>query len=190
MDEKAVHELIRKKQAEDSIRQEFEGTLADRVARYLEVKPHEIVPYTHFSAISAECSLLFRDGHYYGCIALTQAVAEALVRFLCTKNTFKPVKKFEENVRKLSTRTFISDKVKESLLKIWEGRDDYHHLNTSIENDRQTLEELAREKTRLLVEVERDVFRFTIVDCKINPENRKYWDISSDQMQVFLRLDP
>ena len=190
MDEKTIHELIQKEQIKDSIRQEFEGTLADRVARYLEVKPHEIVPYTHFSAILVECSLLFRDGHYYGCIALTQAVAEALVRFLCTKNSFKPVKKFEENVGKLSTRTFISDKVKESLLKIWERRDDYHHLNTSIQNDRQTLEELSREKTRLLVEIEKEVFLFTLVDGKINPENPKYWDISGNQAQVFLRLEP
>ena len=190
MDDKARDELIQRKQVEDSIRQEFEGTLADRVARYLEVKPHQTVPYTHFSTISAECSFLFRDGHYYGCIALTQAVAEALVRFLCTKNSFKPVKRFEKNVEKLSTRTFISDKVKVSLLKIWERRDDYHHLNTSIENDRQTQEEMAREKTRLLVDIEREVFRFTWVDGKLNPENQRYWNMSGNQAQVFLRFYP
>ena len=190
MDEKTIHELIQKKQAEDSIREEFEGTLADRVDRYVQVKPHEIVPYTHFSTISAECSFLFRDGHYYGCIALTQAVAEALVRFLCKKNSFRPVKNFENNIEKLSVRNFISDKVKESLLKIWEKRNDYHHLNPNVETDRQTLEELAREKVRLLVEVEKEVFRFTSVDGKINPENPKYWDISGNQAQVFLRLEP
>lgn len=190
MDEKTINELIQKKRLEESIRQDFEGTLADRVARYLEVKPHEIVPYTHFSTISAECSFLFRDGHYYGCIALTQAVAEALARFLCEVNFGRHYNVFEKNVEKLSTRTFISDKVKEALLKIWKRRDDYHHLNRGIESDRQTLEEVAREKTRLLVEVEKEVFRFTSVDGKINPENPKYWDISSNQAQVFLRLEP
>jgi len=190
MDEKTIHELIQKKQTENSIRQEFEGTLADRVDRYVQVKPHIIIPNEHFAAPSAECSLLFRDGHYYGCIALTQAVAEALVRFLCTKNSFKPVKKFEENVENLSTRTFISDKVKESLLKIWERRDDYHHLNTSIENDRQTLEELAKEKTRLLAKVESEIFEFKIVNGALIPKYPKYWNISGNQAQVFLRLEP
>lgn len=190
MDKKTVHELIQKKQVEDSIRQEFEGTLADRVARYLEVKPHQIVPYTHFAVVSAECSFLFRDGHFYGCIALTQAVAEALVRFLCKKNSFGPAKDFEKNVEKLSVRKFISNKVKESLLTIWQRRDDYHHLNPNVATDRKTLEELAREKTRLLVEVESEIFRFRLVDGKINPENPKYWDISGNQAQVFLRLEP
>jgi hypothetical protein len=190
MDEKAARKLFKQKLVEESIRQEFEGTLADRVDRYMQVKPHEIVPYTHFSTISAECSFLFRDGHYYGCIALTQAVAEALVRFLCKKNSFRPVKNFENNIEKLSVRNFISYEVKDSLLTIWQERDDYHHLNPSIESDRQTLEELAKEKTRLLVEVEKEVFRFTSVDGKINPENPKYWDISGNQAQVFLRLEP
>lgn len=190
MDENTIHELIQKKQVEESIRQEFEGTLVDRVDRYMQVKPHEIVPYTHFSTISAECSFLFRDGHYYGCIALTQAVAEALVRFLCKKNSFRPAKIIENNIEKLSVRNFISDEVKDSLLTIWQERDDYHHLNPSIESDRQTLEELAKEKTRLLIEVEKEVFRFTFVDGKINPENPQYWAISSNKEQVFLRLEP
>ena len=190
MDEEAARKLFEQKQVEYSLRQEFDATLVDRVDRYMQVKPHEIVPYTHFSTISAECSFLFRDGYYYECIALTQAVAEALVRFLCKKNSFRPAKIIENNIEKLSVRNFISDEVKDSLLTIWQERDDYHHLNPSIESDRQTLEELAKEKTRLLVEVEKKVFRFTSVDGKINPENPKYWDISGNQAQVFLRLEP
>jgi len=190
MDAEATRKLFKHAQVEYSLRQDFEGTLADRVDRYMQVKPHEIVPYTYFSTISTECSFLFRDGHYYGCIALTQAVAEALVRFLCKKNFFRPVKNFEKNIEKLSVRNFISDEVKGSLLTIWQERNDYHHLNPSIESDRQTLEELAKGKTRLLVEVEKEVFRFTSVDGKINPENPKYWDISGNQAQVFLRLEP
>jgi len=190
MEEKKINELIQKKMVEESIRQDFEYTLSDRVDRYLEVKPHEIVPDTHFSAVSAECSSLFRDGHFYGCIALTQAVAEAIVRFMCKKNFGRYEKVFEKNVEKLSNRGFISNEVKEHFLEIWTRRDDYHHLNPNIATDRNTLQELAREKTLLLVEVEREVFRFTIVDGKINPENPKYWDINGNQAQVFLRLKP
>jgi len=190
MDKEAARKLIEQKQVEDSIKQECVGTASIRATRYLQVKPHIIIPNEHFAAASAECSLLFRDGHFYGCIALTQAVAEALVRFLCKTNSWRPAKEFEKNVKKLSERNFISNKLKQSLLRIWERRDDYHHLNPGVETDRQALEELAREKTRLLAEVESEVFHFTVVDGKIIPEQPKYWKVSGNQAQVFLRLDP
>jgi len=188
MDKKVMDEFIQQKLVEDSIKQEVEQTLPHRAARYLQVKPHEIVPYTHFSAASAECSLLFRDGHFYGCIALTQAVAEALVRFLCQSNSWDPDKEFEKNMKKLSKRNFISDKLKDSLLRIWNKRNDYHHLNLNVETERQALEELAREKARLLVEVESEIFRYKVIDGKIIPEHPKYWKASGNQ--VFLRLEP
>ena len=190
MDDKKINELIQKKMTEDSIRQDFEYTLSDRVDRYLEVKPHKIIPNMYFSAVSTECSFLFRDGHFYGCIALTQAVAEALVRFMCKINFGRQGKVFEKNVEKLLNRGFISNKLKDNLIEIWARRDDYHHLESSISTDRQMLEDLARKKTRLLVDVEKQVFSFTIINGEINPENPKYWDINGNQAQVFLRLEP
>lgn len=190
MDEKDIQKLIQQKQVEESIRQEFEGTLPERVTRYLQVKPHPITPNTHFAAVSAQCSLLFRDGHFYGCIALTQAVAEALVKFLCRKNSWKPAKEFEANIERLSVRNVISDELKESFLMIWENRDDYHHLNPSIETDRRKLEELAREKARLLAGIESEIFHFAVVNGELVPKHPKYWDISGKQANVFLRLEP
>ena len=190
MDENKVRRLIQQKQVEESIKQEFEGSLSARVARYLQVKPHPIISNMHFAAASAECALLFRDGHFYGCIALTQAVAEALVKFLCQRSSWKPTKKFETNIEKLSARSIISDELKESFLTIWKDRDDYHHLNPNVETDRRRLEELAMEKARLLVSVESEVFAFTIVDDKLVPKHTKYWDITDDQASVFLRLEP
>ena len=190
MDDKKINELIKKKRLEESMKADFEHTLSDRVDRYLEVKPHEIVPYTYFSAASTECSYLFRDGHFYGCRALTQAVAEAIVRFMCKINFGRYGKVFEKHVEKLSNRGFISNVVKGHLLEIWTMRDDYHHLNPNIATDRHTLQELAREKTLLLVEVEKEIFRFTTIDGKLNPENPKYWDIRGNQVQVFLRIQP
>lgn len=189
--EASVHELVPQKQAEDAIRQEFEQTLSGRAVRYLQVKPHGIIPYKHFSVASTECSLLFRDGHFYGCIAVTQAVAEAIVRFLSETNFKNHENVFEKNVKTLSKRGFISDKLKESFLEVWKMRDDYHHLNSNVETDRQALEELARKKTRLLAEIESEIFHFTVVDDgKIIPEQPKYWKASGNQVEVFLRLKP
>lgn len=185
-----IHETMQRVFTEDGIKQEFEQTLSSRVQRYLKVKPHGIVPLTEFAPVSAECALLFRDGHFYGCIALSQAVAEAIARFLCQKNGWKPKKNFEENIARLQTRQFISNKIKDKLLRIWEKRDDYHHLNPNIETDRVKLEAFAYEKVLLLNEIESEIFRFSVVDGKLVPENRKYWVLQQNgTIPVFLKLE-
>lgn len=122
---------------------------------YLELKPHGIIPNSHFAAVSAECPLLYRDGHYYGTISLTQAVAEALVKFLCKANGWKPGKDFENNLEQLENRGKITGDLKTKFLEIWQRRNDYHHLNPQVEQDRQKLEQLANEKLSRLKQVEK-----------------------------------
>jgi len=175
MDEETKRGLFQRAQTTDSIKQEFQQTLPERVERYLQVKPHEIIPNAPFAAPSAECSLLFRDGHFYACIALVQAVAEATVRYVCDIDFGKHDKVFEKNVDKLHTRKFIDDKLQKSLLKIWDKRDDYHHLNSNVKSDRNTLEILAKDKACLLVEVESEIFKFSFGnDGSIIPKYPKY----------------
>lgn len=191
MDEETKRKLFQYAQTADSIKQEFEQTLSERVERYLQVKPHKIIPNAPFAAPSAQCSLLFRDGHFYACIALVQAVAEAIVRYICDIDFSKHDRVFEKNVEKLHTRKFIDDKLQRALLKIWHKRDDYHHLNSNVESDRDTLEKLAKEKACLLVEVESEIFKFTFgKNGSIIPKYPKYWKIIGDQVGVFLRLEP
>ena len=181
--------LIQGKITEDGLRQEFEATVQDRVGRHLDVKHHEISPNQHFAAVSDECAKLYRDGHFYGCIALTQAVAEAVVRFLCKRNGWNPAKRFEVNVKNLIKRGKINLSVGAALSNIWEDRNEYHHLEPSVEIDRKKLGKLAREKVLLLAEVERDVFHFDVRDGKLVLKNPKYWDVSGDAVQVFLRFE-
>ena len=182
--------LIQQKLVEESIKQEIEQTLSLRAQRYLKVKPHGVVPYTQFAPVSAECILLFRDGHYYGCITLAQSVAEAIVRFLCQKNFWKPEKGFENNINKLLNRNFISEKLKNKFLKIWENRDDYHHLNPNIEVQRIKLEEISYEKVLLLKEIESEIFKFSLKNGKLIPENKKYWELQKNgTIPVFLKLE-
>jgi hypothetical protein len=185
-----TQEIMQRVVTEDGIKQEFEQTLPSRVERYLKVKPHGIIPFSEFAPVSAECAPLFRDGHFYGAIALSQAVAEAIAKFLCHKNGWKPKKSFEENIAKLETRKFISKDIKKKFLLLWDKRDDYHHLNPTIETDRQKLEVLAYEKVFLLKEIESEVFKFSIVDGGLVPENKKYWAIQPNgTVPVFLRLE-
>lgn len=152
---------------ENDLRQLFDQTLPERIRRYQEFKPHPIVANHHFSAASAECIDLYRDGNFYGCIALVQAVSEALVRFLCERNGWGPEKTFEKNVDKLCKRNFISHQIKAWLLEIWEKRDDYHHLNPKIENDLQKLEILAKEKVMILILIPKEFVRLCSDDLKV-----------------------
>jgi hypothetical protein len=190
MDEEKRQELHQQALTTDSIKQEFEQTLLERVKRYLQVKPHGIIPNAPFAAPSSECSLLFRDGHYYACIALVQAVAEAIVRYICDINFNSHDKVFEKNIEKLYKRKFIDKELRESLLQIWGKRDDYHHLNSNLEKDRQALENLAREKVMLLNKIESSIFKFEVKNGVLIPKYPKYWNINGNQIEVFLRLEP
>ena len=182
--------FIQQKLLEESIKQEFEQTLSLRAKRYLKVKPHGIIPYTQFAPVSAECTSLFRDGYFYGCITLAQSVAEAIVRFLCRKNSFNPKKDYKRNVNKLLTRNFISENLKNKLFEIWKNRDDYHHLNENVEEQKIKLEEIAYKKVLLLKEIESEIFKFTTKNGKLIPENKKYWKLNkSGTIPVFLRLE-
>jgi len=185
-----MREKIEQIQIQHDLSQEYQHDIERRAKRYLLVRPHKIIPFTHFAAVSTEVSKLFRDGHFYGAIALTQAVSEALVRFMCERNSFRAAKDYEKNVAALLKRNLITEGLKDKLLDLWNNRHDYHHLKSSIEQDRQKLESLALDKIKLLNEIESKVFAFTFTKGAIVPQQTKYWpNIDKDKMPVFLRCD-
>jgi hypothetical protein len=191
MDEAQINKLVEKAQAKDTLKQMFELTLDARTERWCEIKPHNIIPNSHFAAVSAECYELYRDGHFYGAISLSQSVAEALLRFLCEKNGIEPdEERYWENIKKL--KKFGID---EELLKLFkairQARNDYHHLNPAIETDVQASGALAKEKLQTLQAIESEIFAYTTNEGKINPAHPQYWDLdaSTNTMQVYLRID-
>lgn len=183
-----TRKLVEKAQLKDTLQQEFEYSLQQRIDRYLELKPHGIIPNSHFAAVSAECHLLYRDGHYYGTISLTQAVAEALLRFLCEKNELT-LSSPENSVGKLQKKGIISADQAQSFGSIRKDRNDYHHLNPKIERDRQKLELLAKEKLSCLKQIEEELFAYSANNGKLVPKFPKYWDQKDGKVAVFLRLD-
>jgi len=169
---------------------QWQNSAGERVERYLQAQHHGIVADTPFAGASWECVNLFRDAHFYGAISLSQAVGEALVRHMCRANKWKPAENFEENVRKLRERGFIDDAVRGEFLRLWEMRDDYHHLNSTVARDRSELEDLALTKLRSLGEVERFVFAWGPSDTPgaIKLLRPQYWPDKADgRVSVFLR---
>jgi hypothetical protein len=190
MDPESVQKQVERDRLIKDLVAESEALAGERVDRYLRARHHGIVADTPFAPASAECIELFRDGHYYGAISLSQAVGEALVRDMCRSNKWKAAEKFEENVRKLKQRNFIDDPVEAELFRLWEKRDDYHHLNPTVARDRRELEELALTKIRALGEIERFVFAWSPSETPgaIRLLRPQYWpDKTGGRVAVFLR---
>ena len=137
MDQGEIRKAMKRAELEHDLKADCLGTIGERVARYLELDFIEVTPDTPFTRISAECILLYRDGYFFACVALCQAVAEALVRFMCERSKFGASisKDFEKNVKELSKRNIKPDCSK-LLKEIWEGRHDYHHLNPKAPTER------------------------------------------------------
>lgn len=175
---------------EESIKNEVLRTLPDRAIRFLQVRGTILVPLGPFSAPSVECAELFRDGHYLGCIALTQAVMEAVIRHVWQiKLKKKPNQQgdFEKNLEALQKKNFISDEWKTKLDQMWAERHSFHHLRPSVECDPQKLEEMARNTLNLLNDLERDFFGFTVREGMVVPDHPEYWSIKDGESLVFIR---
>ncbi len=191
MDKEEVRETIRRAELEHTLKADCLGTISERVSRYLELNFIEVTPNANWAFISAECTLLYRDGYFFACIALCQAVAEAIVRDLCKTNRLKVTKSFDTNINKLCSQKEISNECKEALGTIWKGRNDYHHLNPNVPTQRTKLQAIAKSKMIALGAVESEVFAFEWVGGAIKPKYPKYWTETNDGLlNVFLRLEP
>ncbi len=191
MDREKIFKAIQRQQLADSLEQDILATLDERISRYQELDFIKITPNAHFASVSAECILLYRDGYFLACIALCQAVAEAIVRLMCKRSKFTSISNdYEKNVENLRKRKIEPD-CNQLFEEIWIGRDDYHHLNPGISTEKNKLQKIARGKIVTLHKVESVVFEFAIKDGAILPKYPKYWDINKDGLiNVFLRFEP
>ncbi len=191
MDEKKIDRAVKRHWLEDSLRQDCLGTISERVSRLLELDFIQITPNEHFASVSAQCILLYRDGYFFACIALCQAVAEAVVRFMCEKSDFGASisKDFEQNVGSLRKRNIKPD-CGELFKEIWEGRHDYHHLKPEVPTEITKLKDIAKGKIIALHRVESEVFAFKMINGAIEPKYSKYWEVNNGLLNVFLRIEP
>ena len=193
VDKEEVHKAIKRHQLQDNLEQDFLASINDRISRYLELDFIQVVPNTHFAPITIECILLYRDGYFFACIALCQAVAEALLRFMCERNErgSEGFVKFETNIRKLRE---LKDKIPldwiETLERVWENRNDYHHLNPDVPTQKEKLREIAKDKIVALLDIESKVFAFEWVDGAIKRTQPEYWlETDSGHLNSYLRLE-
>lgn len=186
------------------IRQQIEdddkGKFEQRVARVLRVKLHKIIPHLWFDVASTECRDLFRDGHFYGCICLSQSVAEALGKFVLevhhstAKNPkgthlIKLLKNLKWGRYRGEYLPVLSDECLLAFDCIEGGdRNDFHHLNKGIMTDFAKLEKRAEECVNALYQIEVELFGFEVKKGILTPYRREYWpDAGKQNGQVYLR---
>ena len=148
-----------------------------------------IIPNHHFSYALAESQLLFKDGHYFGCIALCQSVAEALARFMYEKWTGKrPSGNFETNIHRIKSANVQPD-VGSMLTSIYGGhqRHDFHHLNKTVLTEIGKLKTIATEKIDLLNKVESLIFENEYTELGLKPKYPKYWPLVEGGYEVFIK---
>ena len=157
----------------------------------METERHPIIPNHYFSYVSSECQLLFKNGHYYGCIALCQSVAEALARFMYEKWAGKPpAEKFGANIHKIRNENVQPD-VSNMLEDIYGGqqRQDFHHLNKTVPKEYEQLRIIATEKINLLNKVESQVFEYEVIKGRLKVKYPQYWEITNGFYNAYLRFE-
>lgn len=190
-DEEEIRETIRRAELEHTLKADCLGTINERITRYLELGFIKVMPNENWSTISAECILLYRDGYFFACISLCQAVAEAIARDLCKKNSLRTSNNFKVNVNRLYNDRKVCDECKKALEEVWDDRNDYHHLNPEVETARVKLQAIAKSKITTLHNVEAEVFAFEWVGGAIKPKYPKYWpQIDKGLLNGFLRFEP
>ena len=173
----------------DSLRQEFEITLEDRVNRYLEINHVGIIPNTHFSAASSQCIDLYRDGYYIACVMMCQAVNEGIIRFVIERNRLRQAESIEVMLQRLRKAKHVTEdfaKASRAIAKSF--RNDVHHMNPEV--GKVDFIQVARDDILLLAKIEEEVFGFSLGDRgTIVPKQPKYWEIAEDgTTSGYLRL--
>ena len=179
-----------KKLIKKFLQESFNSTLSTRVDRYLKINVHDIIPYHFFSNASSECKQMYVDGHYYGCISLSQAVAEGLSKFIIEIKKIRASKDFKTRIDRLTKANMISNDSANAFIKIiGDDRNNYHHLNKEIKTDYTELQKRAEECLEGLYVIESEIFAYKMINGKLQPNNLIYWpNIDSGLADVFLRF--
>ncbi len=187
-----IPECVRRRMISDDLRGIFEATIEQRVDRYIEVSHQPITANPHFAGASAECIRLYTDGYFLSTVMVTQAVTEAIRKFIVKHNEIKPDNgmKGPQIAEILVKKGIISKDCADAFNRIWESfRDDVHHMNPKV----ATIDfpGLAKRNIQDLAAIEREIFAFKTDNGRIIPTNPKYWDTREDgKMGAFLRLSP
>ena len=145
----------------NNMRGSFEACLPQRLRRASRVKLQNIIPAHWFATAASECAGMYIAGYFYGAISVAQAYIEALTRFLAEHHRTRIPSDPVERCRYLHREGFLPDRSLAAALAILSDRNDFHHLNRSVERDYEKLECRAAECINELHAIESEIFAYS-----------------------------
>jgi hypothetical protein len=182
-----------REEIEDHLRRTFEAELPGRIDRYDKSRVHPVIPDGYFAAASSECRDSFVSGNFYGCIVLAQSVGEGLAHFIAETNGLRQVDDHLQQINILQhegSHPPISPGAYKGFRDIrGKDRNDFHHLNPNIEQDRLKLEARSLACLEGLFAVESEVFAVEFVgEGRIRHVHPQYWPTRGNETEVFVRF--
>jgi hypothetical protein len=190
----AVRPHSQRERIEVLIKDEMLSTLDERATKAPSIQSMSPAPHGPFAAASAECLGLFRDGHFYGCIALTQAIIEAVIHHAWqTKMKRKRTKagSYNSYLIDLCSLGVVTTELKTRLDLLWIERSNSHHLNPGVETARNKLEAIALKNLQMLVELRGKFFGYSFDEGRIVPDQPEYWpEQEPGNVPISMRSEP
>jgi len=171
---------------ENHLRRKFESDLKERVRRTLELNYQKVIGGHYFSAASSQCLELYRDGYMLGCIMCSQALLEAVLKFVAQRNRMEYKKEVEVLITDLESKKVLNEKALSAAKLAWRHRNDFHHLNPGV--SAIDLEAKVKECVEAICSLEEEIFGVSFINGALSPRNSIYWDVQADNtVPVFLR---
>jgi hypothetical protein len=171
---------------ENHLRQKFESDLMERVRRTLDLNYQRVIGGHYFAAASSQCLELYRDGYMLGCIMCSQALLEAILKFVAQRNQMESKKEVELLIVDLESKKVLNQKALSVAKLAWRHRNDFHHLNPGV--SAIDLEAKAKECVEAIFALEEEIFGASFINGALSPKNSIYWDVREDNtVPVFLR---
>jgi len=178
------------KQLVNDMRASFEASLPYRVSRASRVKLQNIIPAHWFAAAASECAGMYIAGFFYGAISIAHAYVEAITRYLAEHHHTRIPNDPSERCRYLHREKLLSQKSLNAALGILSDRNDFHHLNKSVEQEYEKLEARAADCINHLHTIESEVFAYSFgpEPGKASLKKPDYWPSGGPSLaQVNLR---
>jgi hypothetical protein len=173
---------------EKSLRRKFEAELEGRIRRTKELK-HQYQPYIgahYFAEASYHCLELYRDGYMLGCITCSEALLEAVLKFVLQRNRLNSKGEVEDHIKVLKDKGILTGKVLDAVNSAWRHRNDFLHLNPGV--SAIELEPKAKQCIGAICTLENEIFGGTFREGAFIPKKQIYWDIIAEgTVPVFLR---
>jgi hypothetical protein len=197
MDEKEIKKII----VRQNLQSEFNGTIDQRVERYLEIDHQEMIGAHHFASTSSECIGIYTDGRFISAVMVSQAVNEGIVRFIAERNNIafhsdsdkSKTKSIPEITDEFEQKNIITHACAEASRNIYGSfRNDVHHMNPKVAEIETHFRDLAKLNLQHLAKIEKEIFGFNIAsDGSFILQQPKYWDCNKDgKVAAYLRLAP